>query len=117
MNGSSSSTVWVPRECCGRPSSHANWWSICWTAECSKRRWISVATTERRDFREPDAPSNVSKQMGDAKQSSFTALTTAVQWSHRLLEGRLRPGDWAVDATAGNGHDTVFLAQRVLPGG
>lgn len=42
---------------------------------------------------------------------------TAVQWSHRVLETRLAPGMVAVDATAGNGHDTVFLAQRVLPGG
>lgn len=25
----------------------------------------------------------------------------------------LRPGDLAIDATAGNGHDTVFLAERV----
>jgi 16S rRNA C1402 N4-methylase RsmH len=47
----------------------------------------------------------------------FTALPTAVQWSHVILEARLRQGDVVVDATAGNGHDTVFLAQRVLPGG
>jgi tRNA1(Val) A37 N6-methylase TrmN6 len=26
-------------------------------------------------------------------------------------------GDWVVDATAGNGHDSIFLAERVLPGG
>lgn len=47
----------------------------------------------------------------------FTALPTAVQWSHVILGPRLRPGDSVVDATAGNGHDTVFLAQHVLPGG
>ncbi len=29
----------------------------------------------------------------------------------------LRPGDLAVDATAGNGHDTVFLAEAVGPTG
>lgn len=45
------------------------------------------------------------------------ALPTAVRWSHALLAPRLRPGDRVVDATAGNGHDTVFLAQQVLPGG
>lgn len=45
------------------------------------------------------------------------ALPTAVRWSHALLAPRLRPGDVVVDATAGNGHDTLFLAQRVLPGG
>jgi hypothetical protein len=47
----------------------------------------------------------------------FTALPTAVQWSHQILGARLRPGDVVVDATAGNGHDTVFLARHVLPGG
>ncbi|MCE9518507.1 MAG: hypothetical protein K8R87_02915 [Verrucomicrobia bacterium] len=45
------------------------------------------------------------------------ALPTALRWSHALLGPRLRAGDVVVDATAGNGHDTVFLAQRVLPGG
>lgn len=42
---------------------------------------------------------------------------TAVQWSHHLLEPRLHPGMIAVDATAGNGHDSLFLAQKILPGG
>ncbi|MFZ4765730.1 MAG: class I SAM-dependent methyltransferase [Roseimicrobium sp.] len=47
----------------------------------------------------------------------FTPLPTAVQWSHLIVGPRLRPGDWVVDATAGNGHDALFLAERVLPGG
>ncbi len=29
----------------------------------------------------------------------------------------LRPGERAVDATVGNGHDTLFLARQVVPGG
>ncbi|MEX0332739.1 MAG: class I SAM-dependent methyltransferase [Puniceicoccaceae bacterium] len=29
----------------------------------------------------------------------------------------LHPGDWAVDATAGNGWDTLYLARAVKPGG
>ncbi len=33
--------------------------------------------------------------------------------AHRELAAVLLPGDLAVDATAGNGHDTVFLAERV----
>lgn len=36
---------------------------------------------------------------------------------HELLATTLQPGDLAVDATAGNGHDTLYLAQRVSPGG
>lgn len=36
---------------------------------------------------------------------------------HELLERRLRPGDVAIDATVGNGHDTVALARLVGPTG
>lgn len=33
--------------------------------------------------------------------------------AHQRLSQVLRPGDWAIDATAGNGHDTLFLARAV----
>lgn len=36
---------------------------------------------------------------------------------HMLLGGVIRPGDTVIDATAGNGHDTVFLAEAVGPDG
>lgn len=36
---------------------------------------------------------------------------------HELLAEVVRPGDTAIDATAGNGHDTLFLAQLVGPAG
>ena len=32
---------------------------------------------------------------------------------HHTLSNHLRDGDFAIDATAGNGHDTNFLAERV----
>lgn len=32
---------------------------------------------------------------------------------HLLLKSEIAAGDFAIDATAGNGHDTVFLAQAV----
>jgi 16S rRNA C1402 N4-methylase RsmH len=31
----------------------------------------------------------------------------------RFLAGLLREGEWVVDATVGNGHDTLFLARQV----
>lgn len=37
--------------------------------------------------------------------------------AHRLLAEALGPGGRAVDATAGNGHDTLFLARRAGPTG
>jgi predicted methyltransferase len=40
-------------------------------------------------------------------------LPSAVQWSHQLLHSAVKAGDWVIDATAGNGHDTLFLAQLV----
>ena len=41
----------------------------------------------------------------------LSLMLSAVEYSHLLLRGRLLPGDMAVDATAGNGHDTIFLAR------
>lgn len=37
--------------------------------------------------------------------------------AHREVAAVLRSGEVAVDATAGNGHDTLFLAERVGPSG
>lgn len=39
------------------------------------------------------------------------------QQLHERLKQNLQPGDLAIDATAGNGHDTLFLAQQVGPRG
>ncbi|MCB1773822.1 MAG: methyltransferase domain-containing protein [Gammaproteobacteria bacterium] len=39
------------------------------------------------------------------------------QIAHARVAAHLRPGDLVVDATAGNGHDTLFLARQVAPGG
>ena len=50
-------------------------------------------------------------------QPTNVALPTAVRWIHQILTGRLKQGDIVVDATAGNGHDTLFLARHVLPEG
>lgn len=40
-----------------------------------------------------------------------------VEQAHNLIASHLKPGDIAIDATAGNGHDTLFLAQQVGPDG
>lgn len=40
-------------------------------------------------------------------------LERILPFARRLLEVAIRPGDIAVDATIGNGHDTVFLANLV----
>jgi predicted methyltransferase len=44
-------------------------------------------------------------------------VAPAVAAAQRSLTAVLRPADLAVDATAGNGHDTVFLARAVGPAG
>ena len=44
-------------------------------------------------------------------------LPSSVLWAQLILKDRLRPGDVVVDATMGNGHDTLFLTQCVSPGG
>jgi predicted methyltransferase len=45
------------------------------------------------------------------------ALRGPVPLSHLLIRSCLKPGDTAVDATCGNGHDTLFLAESVGPDG
>lgn len=40
-------------------------------------------------------------------------LKTAMRYSHDLLTDVLSKGSIAIDATAGNGHDTLFLSQKV----
>lgn len=42
-----------------------------------------------------------------------SALPTATRWIHHFLEHRELEGKIAIDATTGNGHDTLFLARRV----
>jgi len=44
-------------------------------------------------------------------------LRGAVALSHFFLRERIEPGDRVADATCGNGHDTLFLARLVGPGG
>lgn len=44
-------------------------------------------------------------------------MTSLTKLAQQTLEYSLRAGDIAIDATAGNGHDTLFLAQQVGPGG
>ena len=40
-----------------------------------------------------------------------------VNAAHDLIRNSLHPGDIAIDATVGNGHDTVFLAEQISPSG
>ncbi|MDU4300787.1 MAG: rRNA methyltransferase, partial [Eikenella corrodens] len=44
-------------------------------------------------------------------------LDNILPFAHRLLAQATPEGGIAVDATAGNGHDTLFLAQCVGSGG
>jgi SAM-dependent methyltransferase len=49
--------------------------------------------------------------------STSGGLPSSVRWAQLMLEDRLQPGDVVIDATMGNGHDTLFLTQCVSPGG
>lgn len=49
--------------------------------------------------------------------SDLSVLTNMVARAHEHLASVLNPGDLAVDLTAGNGHDTLFLYRRVGPNG
>ncbi|AIL32059.1 class I SAM-dependent methyltransferase [Basilea psittacipulmonis] len=45
--------------------------------------------------------------------SQKSSLTPILKFAHQLAKERLQAGDVAVDATMGNGHDTLMLAQAV----
>ena len=44
-------------------------------------------------------------------------MPNAVAAAHEILAAHVRPGDAVIDATAGNGHDTLYLARLTGPGG
>ena len=44
-------------------------------------------------------------------------LPKATEMAHQLISPRLKKRNSAIDATAGNGHDTLFLAEAVGNGG
>lgn len=44
-------------------------------------------------------------------------MTRLTDHAHELISAVLHPGETAIDATAGNGHDTCFLCQAVGPSG
>jgi predicted methyltransferase len=44
-------------------------------------------------------------------------MIRATDIAQRLLQPAIAPGDWVADATVGNGHDTLFLADCVGPSG
>lgn len=47
----------------------------------------------------------------------FSGFQPTVQLAHCWLDNYLLPGATAVDATVGNGHDTLYLARKVGSGG
>lgn len=44
------------------------------------------------------------------KREKFKRITEV---AHQMLAERIQPGDQVLDATAGNGYDTLFLAEKV----
>src|SRR5699024_9693561 len=47
----------------------------------------------------------------------MTAIPRILTFAHYLLKEKINLGDHVIDATMGNGHDTVFLASLVGPTG
>lgn len=47
----------------------------------------------------------------------FSGFQPTVQLAHSWLDNFLLPGGSAIDATVGNGYDTLYLARKVGPGG
>jgi hypothetical protein len=50
-------------------------------------------------------------------QRHFSAFHSHLELAHQYWEKILQPGDWAIDATSGNGNDTLKLAQILASNG
>lgn len=59
-------------------------------------------------------PGNIFCQFAASAMSNFV-FPRPTALAHAWLRALLCPGDHAVDATLGNGHDALFLAQCVGP--
>lgn len=46
--------------------------------------------------------------------SKFPLFSSHLELAHAYWERLLKPGDWVIDATCGNGKDTLFLATLLL---
>ncbi|MEI7027240.1 tRNA (mnm(5)s(2)U34)-methyltransferase [Paenibacillus sp. y28] len=44
-------------------------------------------------------------------------FTSILSFAHQLVQARVQPGDTVIDATAGNGNDTLFLSRLVAGSG
>lgn len=47
----------------------------------------------------------------------LNSIVRATSFVHHVLKGKINKNDVVIDATMGNGNDTVFLAELVGPGG
>lgn len=50
-------------------------------------------------------------------RTGFPLFQSHLDLAHVYWSTLLKPGDWAIDATCGNGHDTLKLAECILEGG
>lgn len=63
--------------------------------------------------RKESFPEDAFRYCSGLKIDVSMAIESVLQFAHSLANGALGPGDVAVDATIGNGHDTVVLCQAV----
>ena len=51
------------------------------------------------------------------QRPQFPLFTSHIDLAHQYWKNLLLPGDHAIDATCGNGHDSIFLAKILLDSG
>jgi glycine/D-amino acid oxidase-like deaminating enzyme len=75
---------------------------------------VTLHQYERPIVRVLASTDDASQSPRSGKRSATIPLTES---AHTIIRTVLRPGDIAIDATAGNGYDTQFLAECVGPSG
>ncbi len=81
-------------------------------------RWICEGVEAEREvdvrgFLGEVGPSVIAPTGGATGDRPHSRLPKPTELAHVLLGGVISAGDVVMDATAGNGHDTLFLAERV----
>ena len=74
------------------------------------RQLTELLLDEKPIEREVDVTSRFAKESASEKPANRPRLT---ELAHQAIAGVVKPGEVAIDATAGNGHDTCFLAKLV----
>lgn len=83
----------------------------------SRDSWSAGVPLQQSDNGKSDSERTEVQGGSDGSNDRSSRRRSLTRLVHELLSEVIRRGDRVIDATAGNGYDTLFLAQQTGPGG